>query len=44
MEKTEIKSVKYTSYNEHFMYFLWPALLLFGLEIFLSVFWLRKLP
>lgn len=44
MEKTEIKSLKYTSYIEHFGYFLWPALALFGLEIFLSVFWLRKLP
>ena len=44
MEKTEIKSVKYTSYIEHFMYFLWAALVLFGLEIFLSSFWLRKLP
>jgi Ca-activated chloride channel family protein len=44
MEKTEIKSLKYTSYIEHFMYFLWPAFILFGLEIFLSSFWLRRLP
>ena len=44
MEKTEIKSLKYTSYIEHFMYFLWPAFVLFMLEIFLSSFWLRRLP
>jgi Ca-activated chloride channel family protein len=44
MEKTEIKSVKYTSYIEHFRYFLWAALVLFGLEIFMSSFWIRKLP
>ena len=44
MEKTEIKSLKYTSYIEHFMFFLWPALILLGLEIFLSSTWLRKLP
>ena len=44
MEKTEIKSIKYTSYIEHFMFFLWPAVILLGLEIFLSSFWLRKLP
>jgi Ca-activated chloride channel family protein len=44
MEKTEIKSVKYTSYIEHFRYFLWAALILFGLEIFMSTLWIRKLP
>jgi len=44
MEKTEIKSLKYTSYVEHFMFFLWPALILLALELFLSGFWLRKLP
>jgi Ca-activated chloride channel family protein len=44
MEKTEIKSIKYTSYIEHFMFFLWPAVILLGLEIFLSSFWLRKIP
>jgi Ca-activated chloride channel family protein len=44
MEKTEIKSFKYTSYIEHFRYFLWAALILFGLEIFMSTLWIRKLP
>lgn len=44
MEKTEIKTLKYTSYNELFIYFLWPALLLFGFELFLSNIYLRKIP
>lgn len=44
MEKTEIKSLKYTSYTELFGWFLWPAFLLLGLEIFITRFWLVKIP
>lgn len=44
MEKTEIKTLKYTSYIEHFEKFLWPALILLLLELAVSGLWLRKLP
>ena len=44
MEKTEIKALKYTSYKELFAYFLWPAFMLFALEIFVLGFWLVKIP
>jgi Ca-activated chloride channel family protein len=44
MEKTEIKTVKYTSYTELFLYLLWPGFLLLGLELLLANTWLRKLP
>ncbi|MCB4792002.1 MAG: VWA domain-containing protein [Elusimicrobia bacterium] len=44
MEKTEIKSIKYINYTELFLYFLWPAIVLLGFELFLSYTWLRKVP
>jgi Ca-activated chloride channel homolog len=44
MEKTEIKTLKYTNYTELFMYFLWPAFLLLLANIFLSNTWLRTIP
>jgi Ca-activated chloride channel family protein len=44
MEKSEVKTLKYVSYNELFGYFLWPALALLGFEILLSGLWLRTIP
>jgi len=44
MEKTEVKALKYTSYTELYAWFLWPAFLLLGLEIFMTRFWLVKIP
>jgi CRISPR-associated protein Cas1 len=44
MEKTEIKTTKYTNYTELYDYFLWPAVLLLGLELLLAGTWLRTLP
>ena len=44
MEKTEIKTVKYTSYNELYGYALWPGIILLGLELLLSTAVLRKIP
>ncbi|OGS03714.1 MAG: aerotolerance regulator BatA [Elusimicrobia bacterium RIFOXYB12_FULL_50_12] len=44
MEKTEIKTTKYTNYNELFGFFIWPAFLLLALELLLSKTWLRRLP
>ncbi|OGS18028.1 MAG: aerotolerance regulator BatA [Elusimicrobia bacterium RIFOXYA2_FULL_50_26] len=44
MEKTEIKTVKYTSYNELYGYALWPGIILLGLELLLSTAILRKIP
>lgn len=44
MEKTEVKALKYTSYTELYFWFLWPALLLLGIEIFVTRFWLVKIP
>ncbi|MBN1621826.1 MAG: VWA domain-containing protein [Endomicrobiales bacterium] len=44
MEKTEIKTLKYTNYTELFGYFLWPGIFLLGLEILLANTWLRKIP
>ena len=44
LEKTEIKTLKYTSYNELYGYLLWPAFLLLALELLLSNTILRRLP
>lgn len=44
LEKTEIKSRTYTSYNELFFVFVIPALLLLGLEILLSNTVFRRIP
>lgn len=44
MEKTEIKTLKYTNYTELLWYFLWPAFLLLGFEMFLSGLYFRKIP
>lgn len=44
LEKSDIKTVKYTSYRELFGWFLWPAFILLLLEILLSNTWLRRLP
>jgi Ca-activated chloride channel family protein len=44
MEKTDIKTVKYTKYRELFYYLLFPALLLLGFELVISNTWLRKIP
>jgi Ca-activated chloride channel family protein len=44
MEKTDIKTLKYTHYRELFGYLLWPALILLGCELALAGLWLRTLP
>ncbi|MBN1823449.1 MAG: VWA domain-containing protein [Endomicrobiales bacterium] len=44
MEKTDVKSIKYTNYTELFSYFLWPAFILFGFGIFIGNTWLKKIP
>ncbi len=44
MEKTEIKTVKYTSYRELYGYFLWPGLAFLLLMMLLEHTWLRRLP
>ena len=44
LEKSEIKTVKYTNYRELFHWFLWPAFFLLLLEVLLSNTWLRKVP
>jgi Ca-activated chloride channel family protein len=44
MEKTEIKTIKYTNYRELFSYLLWPAFMLFGFELLLANVWLRRIP
>ncbi|MGA2090217.1 MAG: VWA domain-containing protein [Endomicrobiales bacterium] len=44
LEKSDIKTVKYTSYRELFGWFLWPAFGLVMLESLLSCTWLRTLP
>lgn len=44
MEKTEVKALKYTSYTELYGWFIWPAFILLGLEIFILSFWLVKIP
>lgn len=44
MEKTEVKSVQYTQYAEHFGLATLPALALLGLEILASCTVFRKIP
>jgi Ca-activated chloride channel family protein len=44
MEKSEIKTLKYTNYTEYFWLFLWPGVGLLLLEIGIGMLWLRKLP
>lgn len=44
LEKTKFKVVHYTEHKELAAYFLIPAALLFGLEVFLSNTVLRKIP
>lgn len=44
MEKTEIKTTKYTNYTELFGYFLWPAFLLLLLQVLLANTFLRVTP
>ncbi|HAM38946.1 MAG TPA: aerotolerance regulator BatA [Elusimicrobia bacterium] len=44
MEKTEIKSKEFTEYTELYLYFLFPALLLFLAELFLKNTVLRRIP
>ena len=43
-EKTEFEAPEFTEYREIYPYFLWPALLLFVLELVLAETALRKLP
>jgi Ca-activated chloride channel homolog len=44
MEKSEVEMEHYEQVDEFFLYFLLPALLLFGIEIFLRTTLLRSLP
>jgi Ca-activated chloride channel family protein len=44
MEKTEVKSVQYTQYAEHFGLWTLPALALLGLEMLASCTVFRKIP
>jgi Ca-activated chloride channel family protein len=44
LERTDIKSLEFSDYNERFGIFLWAAFLLLMLEIFLSNTILRRLP
>ena len=44
LEKSEVKSRTYTSYNELFPWFVWPALFLLLLEILLSNTVFRRIP
>jgi len=44
MEKTDIKTVKYTSYTELAGFLMWPAFAMFLFELFLSYFFLRRIP
>jgi len=43
-EKTEFEAPEFTEYREIYPYMLWPALLLFALELVLAETALRKLP
>jgi Ca-activated chloride channel family protein len=43
-EKTEFEAPEFTEYREIYPYLLWPALLLFVLELLLAETTLRKLP
>ncbi len=44
MERTEVKAEESVDYDERFMIFWFPGLLLLGLEFFLRAFLLRRLP
>jgi len=44
LEKTEVKSVQYTQYAEHFSWLTLPALLLLGLEMLAGCTVFRKIP
>ena len=44
LEKTEVKSVQYTQYAEHFGHWTLPALVLLGLEILAGGTIFRKIP
>lgn len=44
LEKTEVKSVQYTQYAEHFGWWAMPALALLGLEMLASCTVFRKIP
>ena len=44
MEKTEIKTRDYVNYSELFPAFLWPGLVLFGLETVLGNTRFRRIP
>jgi Ca-activated chloride channel family protein len=44
LEKTEIKSRTYTSYNELFSFFVFPALFLLTLEVLLANTVFRRIP
>jgi len=44
LEKTEVKSVQYTQYAEHFGWLTLPALVLLGLEMLAGCTLLRKIP
>lgn len=44
MEKTEIKTREYVDYSEWFPYFLWPGLILLGVEVLFANTRFRRLP
>ena len=44
LEKTEVKSVQYTQYAEHFGWWTLPALVLLGLEMLAGCTVFRKVP
>ena len=44
LEKTKIEARSYTNYRELAGFFLWPAMVVFLLQLLLSITWLRKLP
>ena len=44
MEKVDIKTRDYVDYEERFMGFLWPGLLLLGLEVLLANTRFRRIP
>lgn len=44
MEKTEIKTRDYVDYSELFTYFLWPGLVLLGVELMLANTRFRRIP
>lgn len=44
LEKSEIEVDQSADFDEQFPVYLYPALILLGLEIFMQAFWLRRLP